>query len=626
MEHDKLYRYAESFTRYKRFPSCPVGIGQLTMGGQNPIRLQSMANTDTNNLEASLYQGIRMIDAGAELIRYTAQGIRQVEGLREIKSLLNKKGHTVPIVADIHFNPKAAEMAAKYIEKVRVNPGNYADKRENKGAKLDNKEYKQELERVHRRVKPLLEACKEHGTAIRVGVNHGSLSGRIMDRYGDTPGGMVESAMEFLHLCQAENFYKVVVSMKSSNTRVMVQAARLLAYRMREEGLLFPIHLGVTEAGEGEDGRIKSAVGIGALLNDGIGDTIRVSLTEDPEKELPVARIMIDYIKERENSGPVIGKDELYYNPFDYKKRQGTKVGSMGGDSPPAVILDIRQHTIDFKLVQNLPEAEFYYLGKNKPSLPLPGKLAFIIDREAWRPSDQNIYPLYRLPDYIQTKQEHPELNFVELRYPDLLEQNLNRLKYWKKAVLVLNTSHQNGYAEQRAFFNHLLLNKIHLPVIVKREYLGIPEKVLQVRAAMDTGPLFIDGLGDGLWLVGDKPIESQAMARFAFGILQASRARMSKTEFISCPGCGRTLFDLQQTVTRVKARTRHLKGLKIAVMGCIVNGPGEMADADYGYVGAGPGKVHLYKNKEAVKKNIPEAEAVEELVELIKREGDWRD
>jgi len=592
------------------------------MGGINPVRIQSMTNTNTNDTEASAEQVIRIVEAGADYVRLTAQGVREAENLRNIKDVVRSKGYNTPLIADIHFNPRAAEAAARIVEKVRINPGNFVDRVKTfETFEYTDEEYAQEIAKIRSKLIPLLDICKEHKTAIRIGVNHGSLSDRIMSRYGDTPEGMVESCMEFLHICIDENFRDIVISMKTSNTVVMSKAVRLLIDRMEKEGLNFPLHLGVTEAGDGEDGRIKSAVGIGSLLSDGIGDTIRVSLSEDPEFEIPVARKLVQYIAERENHPEIKAVVSDKFSPFSTDRRVTYTVGNIGGDHQPIVISDRSQGNFEFNS-HFLPD--YIYVGDALP-LVAPRAIPSIIDIEGWK-GEKNTYPLFRKSNYKGIANNESEIKFLQISYPELDNEVVSLLKKDKSIVVILTTDHINGVGEQRAFIHTLLNNDCDTPVIPHRHYAENEAEDLQIKAATDFGTLYLDGFGNGIMLENKGNIPLKDIDAYMFGILQASRIRTSKTEYISCPSCGRTLFDLQTTVALVKTATSHLTHLKIGVMGCIVNGPGEMADADYGYVGAERGKISLYKRKNLIEKNIPSEEAVERLVQLIKDNGDWVD
>ena len=602
------------------------------MGGTNPIRLQSMTTVDTMDTRGSVEQAIRMIEAGCEYVRLTAPGIREAENLANIKKELRNRGYTAPLVADIHFTPNAAETAARIVEKVRINPGNYIDRKKFQSLVYTDAEYEEETDRLRQRFVPLIKVCKEYGTALRIGTNHGSLSDRIMGRYGDTPLGMVESALEFLRICEDENFDQVVLSMKASNTLVMVQAYRLLVGKLQEEGLKpYPLHLGVTEAGEGEDGRIKSAVGIGTLLEDGLGDTIRVSLTEDPEFEIPVARAMVARYSGRSPQAGPIAVGQPAYNPLQYARRSTAPVGIIGGTQVPVVVADlaggeapghralkdIGHHYLpeQDKWVATDLAADLIYLGRHTPPANLPASLWQVYDYPYWQqmtPSAMQL-PLFTVA------------NYQPLTTPNLLQLTVGNDELPPQlagtTVLLVHTNHQHAMPTLRAFINNLLVQDITNPVIIGRNYSGLDQELMQLYAATDFGGLLADGLGDGVMLTYP---DLAAANKTAFGTLQAARTRMTRTEYISCPSCGRTLFDLQETTATIRARTDHLKGVKIGIMGCIVNGPGEMADADYGYVGSGPGKITLYKGQEVVKKGLPAAVAVEELINLIKANGDW--
>jgi len=581
-----------------------------------------MTSTNTNDTEASTDQVIRIVEAGSDYVRLTAQGVREAENLRNIKDAIRAQGYTTPLIADIHFNPRAAEAAARIVEKVRINPGNFVDRVKTFATfEYTDEEYAQEIEKIRAKLTPLIDICKEHNTAIRIGVNHGSLSDRIMSRYGDTPEGMVESCMEFLHIFIEQGFTDIVISMKTSNTVVMAKAVRLLIARMEKEGLAFPLHLGVTEAGDGEDGRIKSAVGIGSLLADGIGDTIRVSLSEDPEYEIPVAKKLVDYIVQRENHPEIIATANENFSPFSTDRRETCTVGNIGGDHLPVVISDRSQGNYELNS-HFLPD--FIYVGKELP-VEAPRAIPSIINIEGWK-GEKNTYPLFEVSSLEEMKENSAAVKFLRLSYPELNTRVIEVLKADKTIVVILTTNHVNGVGEQRAFIHTLMNNGCDTPVIIDRKYTEVEPEDLQVKAAADMGTLFLDGFGNGVMLRNEGSIPKKDIDAYMFGILQASRVRTSKTEYISCPSCGRTLFDLQTTVALVKSATSHLKHLKIGIMGCIVNGPGEMADADYGYVGAERGKISLYKKKSLIEKNIPSAEAVERLVQLIKDNGDWID
>jgi len=584
---------------YNRRPSDTIKIGNLLLGGNQPVRIQSMANTDTNDIVGSTAQCIRIVEAGGELVRFTAQGVREAENLMLIHDAIRLQGCEVPLVADIHFNANAADVAARNVEKVRINPGNYVSGVKNSLlSDYNQEEYELEYEKIKARFIPFLNICKEHHTAIRIGVNHGSLSERIMNRFGDTSRGMVESCMEFLRICKAENFRNVVISVKTSNTVLMVQTVRLLVDDMEREGLHFPLHLGVTEAGDGEDGRIKSSVGIGALLADGIGDTIRVSLSEEPEAEIPVAKQLVSYILERNNHTPIEAIENLLYSRYEYSRRKTTASGNIGGEHVPVVIASAGGHH------GIVPD--------------------YILDGNKIKDIEGKTYPVYLAEEINLLEHDLSDIKFLRISYPELNAILLGKINERNDLIVILQTNHKNGVGEQRAFFHTLMNISCTVPVVLCREYSENELQQLQVKASADLGVLFIDGFGDGILLENKGRISIEEINSVAFGILQASRVRVSKTEFISCPGCGRTMFNLQTVIANVKARTSHLKGLKIGIMGCIVNGPGEMADADYGYVGAGRGKVSLYRKKECIQRNIPENEAVEKLIELIKENGDW--
>lgn len=606
--------------------SSIVCVGDIPMGGNYPIRLQSMTNTPTLDSQATAEQCKRIIDAGADYVRITTPTIQDAENLAEIKKLVRQAGYNNPLVADVHFSPKVAEVAARTVEKVRINPGNYVDKKRFEQLDFTDQEYILELERIHEHVLPLLKICKEYGTAIRIGVNHGSLSDRIMSRYGDTPEGMAESAMEFLRVFEAEGFHQTVISMKSSNTRVMAQSTRLLVKKMQAENMHYPVHLGVTEAGEGEDGIIKSSVGIGALLADGIGDTIRVSLTGDPEQEIPVARTMVDYFSARFTPQNTTTIEGLPNFKLDYQKTKTEVIANIGGKNLPVVLADWpgETHVNNQSLVP-----DYFYFYDQGEKLTLPPNYKYLTSMKRWfvsYKSEPNYFPVYTDAEFAFYGEKSEHLNFVLLSAQDLRPNLVEALKAAQKTVIIVETFHKNGQAEQRFLLDTLTEFGIQAPVIINRNYSEEDLCTFQVKSASDTGSLFIDGFGDGIWLRNAGNIEYPSLISTAFGILQASRVRTFKTDYISCPSCGRTLFDLTSTIAKIRERTSHLKHLKIGIMGCIVNGPGEMADADYGYVGAGPGKITLYKNKEVIKRSIPEKDAVDELITLIKENGDWYD
>ena len=603
---------------YSRRETSVVNIGATPLGGDNPIRVQSMTNTNTLDTEACVAQTERIVAAGGEYVRLTAQGTREAENLRNINAALRADGCMVPLVADIHFNPNVADVAALYVEKVRINPGNYVDAaRTFKHLEYTDEEYALELQKIRNRFVPFLNICKEHHTAIRIGVNHGSLSDRIMSRYGDTPEGMVESCMEFLRICVDEDFHDVVISIKASNTVVMVRTVRLLADTMEREGMHFPLHLGVTEAGDGEDGRIKSAVGIGALLADGLGDTIRVSLSEAPEAEIPVARKLVDYVTKRAGHPYIPGPQDTSFDFLRPVRRETCAVRNIGGDQVPVVLSARLDSKLDFN-PQFTPD--YVYVGRQLPA-DRPQGPQYIVDADLWQ-GQADCWPAFKSDQLFFISGCTAPLKFLFVTYMGLNDEVLACLKYHPEVVLIAQSNHPNRLGEQRALALQLMQEGLKNPVVFFQHYTENNLEDFQLKAATDMGALLIDGLTDGIFLFNQGELPAQAIDSTAFNILQAGRARISKTEYISCPGCGRTLYDLQSTIARIKAATAHLKGLKIGIMGCIVNGPGEMADADYGYVGAGRGKVSLYKKKECIEKNIPEAEAVDKLLELIRADG----
>ena len=606
---------------YSRRETSVVNIGATPLGGDNPIRIQSMTNTATQDTDACVAQAKRIADAGGEYVRLTTQGVKEAENLRNINAALRRDGYMTPLVADVHFNPRVADVAALYAEKVRINPGNYVDAaRTFKHLEYTDEEYAQELQKIRDRFVPFLNICKENHTAIRIGVNHGSLSDRIMSRYGDTPEGMVESCMEFLRICVDEHFTDVVISIKASNTVVMVRTVRLLAAVMEKEGMHFPLHLGVTEAGDGEDGRIKSALGIGALLADGLGDTIRVSLSEAPEAEIPVARKLVDYVTRRKDHPYIPGPNILTFNYLAPSRRQTVAVRNIGGDNVPVVIAA----RLDGDLTTDPQFApDYIYTGHQLPADVQEG-VQYIVDADVWE-GKSNTWPAFKGDQMPFVSSCNAALKFLFITYMGLNDEALACLKYHPEIVLVAQSNHPNRLGEQRALVHQLMQEGLSNPVVFFQHYAEEEKENLQIKAAADMGALVFDGLTDGIFLYNQGSIPATTLDATAFGILQAGRLRTSKTEYISCPGCGRTLYDLQSTIARIKAATSHLKGLKIGIMGCIVNGPGEMADADYGYVGAGRGKISLYKKKECIEKNIPEEEAVEKLIELIKANGDWQ-
>ncbi len=605
---------------YSRRETSEVHIGGTPLGGTNPIRVQSMTNTSTQDTEACVEQAKRIVDAGGEYVRLTTQGIKEAENMQNISVALRKQGYLVPLVADVHFNPKVADVAALYVEKVRINPGNYVDAaRTFKQLDYTDEEYAQELQKIRDRFIPFLNICKEHHTAIRIGVNHGSLSDRIMSRYGDTPEGMVESCMEFLRICVSESFMDVVISIKASNTVVMVKTVRLLAEVMAREDMAFPLHLGVTEAGDGEDGRIKSALGIGALLADGLGDTIRVSLSEEPEAEIPVARKLVEYVTARAGHPQIESESASGFNYLSPVRRATKAVRNIGGDHLP-VVVSIRLDGNTEAESQFMPD--YMYVGRNLPTAS-EGVTEYIVDADAWQ-GETGIWPAFHHGQLAQIGGSQAALKFLFLPYQVLDEEAIACLKFHPEIVIISQSNHSNRLGEHRALVHRLMAEGIQNPVIFLQQSAENEAEDMQIKLAADMGALIFDGLCDGISLMNQGNIPNRVIDAAAFGILQAGRVRTSKTEYISCPGCGRTLFNLQATIARVKAATSHLKGLKIGIMGCIVNGPGEMADADYGYVGAGRGKISLYKKKECIEKNIPEEEAVEKLIELIKANGDY--
>ncbi len=633
--------YCTSLIKYSRFKTKEVVVGNIKIGSDNPIVIQSMTTADTMDTNATVNESIRMIKAGCKLVRITAPGKKEAENLKLIKTMLSDRGYNTPIVADIHYTPNAAEIAARIVEKVRINPGNYADKKKFEEIEYTNESYEAELKRIKEKFIPLIEICKEHGTAMRIGTNHGSLSDRILSRYGDTPKGMVESAMEFLRICRDQNYHNIVLSMKASNTRVMVYAYRLLVHEMMNENMDYPLHLGVTEAGEGEDGRIKSAVGIGALLADGIGDTIRVSLTEAPEFEMPVAKKLLNHFKNFQTHKKIDEIKNYPITPFEYKKRDTNTVLNIGGKNFPIVKADFSNKKkitpasffalgysysipLDKWHISEMA-ADYVFVGNNEIDFEVPGTLGVIYNYKTWIKHKKG-YPFLTIKQYLEEQEKSTKMNLIHACFSDLNNTLLNLINVDKSAVLLINTHNINGIAEQRRLFVKLINSKIKTPVIISRAYENLSEQQLQLSAATDIGSLLLDGLGDGVFIYTKNCGSDQMVNNLSFGILQATRTRISKTEYISCPSCGRTLFDLQETTAKIRKVTDHLKGIKIGIMGCIVNGPGEMADADYGYVGTGPGKITLYKEKNIVEKNIPEAEAVNALINLIKKNGDWVD
>jgi (E)-4-hydroxy-3-methylbut-2-enyl-diphosphate synthase len=649
-----------------------VKIGDLLLGNFHPIRIQTMTTTDTMDTLATVEQSIRCIEAGAELVRITAPSKKEAENLLNIRNELRRRGYHTPLVADIHFTPNAAEIAARIVEKVRVNPGNYIDKKKFEFIEYTDAEYNEEIDRIRERFTPLVKICKEYGTAMRIGTNHGSLSDRIMSRYGDTPMGMVESAMEFLRVARGENYHNIVLSMKSSNPQVMVQAYRLLIRTMEDEfGVCYPLHLGVTEAGDGEDGRIKSAIGIGTLLEDGIGDTIRVSLTEDPEFEIPVCKDLVKRYDREElqahhdghaatNMPSIPPVDKVPYSPFEYRRRPTKAIANIGDHHVPVVVADLMQAATisraDLRAIGysydadsdkwNISDAaaDYLYSGRKTVDFDLPGTLRVICDHAVWLGADrQQYFPLYKGKEYLQAVERSPVLNFISIDAAETLDLDLlEAVRADRTAVLCCWSTHPQPMLSVRRLIMELMIRDIHCPVILAVESKDSTIDEQLIHFSTEAGALFLDGLGDGIWLMNDPKkivnhrvsgrtyLEARNNHQFinntSFSILQATRTRISKTEYISCPSCGRTLFDLQETTARIRSVTNHLKGVKIAIMGCIVNGPGEMADADFGYVGSGPGKITLYRGKEVVKRGVDSAIAVQELINLLKESEVWVD
>jgi len=661
-----LQQYCVSLTEYERLPTKEVKVGDLLIGNNNPIRIQTMTTTDTMDTAATVAQSIRCIEAGSELVRITAPSKNEAENLLNIKNELRKRGYATPLVADIHFTPNAAEIAARIVEKVRVNPGNYVDKKKFDLIEYSDADYIAEVDRIRERFTPLVRICKEYGTAMRIGTNHGSLSDRIMSRYGDTPNGMVESAMEFLRIARYEHYHQVILSMKSSNPIVMVQAYRLLVQRMDEEfGECYPLHLGVTEAGDGEDGRIKSAIGIGTLLEDGIGDTIRVSLTEDPEFEIPVCRDIVKRYAHRDTHTPIVplSQDEkisLPYSAFEHKRRESKLLQNIGGTHVPVVVADLGEKSSikvgDLDAIgyrYDVPSdkwnigdaaADYIYTGNKNIDFALPGTLQVICDYRTWLDikDRSKSHPFIHGAVYLGLLEKIDSLHFVFADVNDEWQSLLDLIEKAKQdenIVLCLGTSNKHAMSSLRRFMIELMQQQCKCPVVltVNSKEKTVDEQLIDF--ATDAGGSLLDGFGDGVWIESDTALENtkvsgrtylpvkndiQFLNNTAFSILQATRTRISKTEYISCPSCGRTLFDLQETTSMIRAATNHLKGVKIAIMGCIVNGPGEMADADFGYVGSGPGKITLYKGKDIMKRNVPSDIAVSELIQLLKENGAW--
>jgi len=644
----RLNSYTRSLTTYSRLVTHQIKIGDITLGGKSPIRLQSMTTADTMNTIDTVAETIRIYEAGADFVRITAPSIKEAKHLAIIKAELKKQKLNIPLIADIHFTPNAAIEAAKIVEKVRINPGNYADKKKFQQIVYTDAEYADEIERIYERFAPLVKVCKTEGTAMRIGTNHGSLSDRIMSRYGDTALGMVESALELVRICEDLNYHDIVLSMKASNTQIMVQAYRLLVNKMMEEGnYVYPLHLGVTEAGEAEDGRIKSAVGIGTLLEDGIGDTVRVSLTEAPELEIPVCKKIVARYSNRENHKPITPIEVNPILPFQYQKRKSANVNNIGGKNVPVVVADLSAKPITSPIqLQNVgyiydasldkwklsDQAADYVYTKVRLTFELPGTLKILLDAEVWQQNkDKNKSKQTGELKYYPVINEHAlsNYNFDDVMHfiitkNDILQNGLaQHLSKNKKAILIIQTENKHRMPALRRLMIDLINKKIDCPVILNCNFTTNNTEQLMVDSGTDFGGLFIDGLGDGIWMTAPNHVP-QLINETSFYILQATRTRISKTEYISCPSCGRTLFDLQETTAMIRAKTHHLKGVKIGIMGCIVNGPGEMADADYGYVGSGVGKITLYKGQEVIKKNIAAEGALNALVDLIKANGDW--
>ncbi len=652
----KHFHFCDSLNAYKRRRTRAVDIGGVAVGGDNPIRIQSMTISNTRDTEASVEEVKQLADAGCDYVRLTAPSKREAENLQNIKDQLRSRGYRIPLIADIHFTPNAAEIAAQIVDKVRINPGNYADKKRFQVFEFSDEEYQAELERIREKFTPLVQLCKQYGTAMRIGTNHGSLSDRIMNRYGDTPAGMVESAMEFLRIAEEQDFREIVLSMKASNPKVMVQAYRMLVAKMDEEGMYYPLHLGVTEAGDGEEARIKSASGIGTLLEDGLGDTIRVSLTEDAVYEPPVAKKLADRYAQRTNLKPIpqlqnrdlkLSIPDPDYDPFSFQPRNSKAILTVGGSNAKQVIADYSQKqdlrplslkAIDHHYQPGINEwqpgehaCDWLYLGRQILPFDPPESLGLIYDYDTWlEQAHPQAYPLLDKQTYLHGSPKHSSLNFLAVSVEEIDENLMETFKTEHSTALILSTHHEHAYPTLRKASLDLIHMGVDLPVIPTTSYSMDDQEAFILHAATDQGALLVDGLTDGLWIRYTDPQENhlvntiRMVNRVSFDILQATGARISKTEFIACPSCGRTQFDLQETTAMVKEKTSHLQGVKIAVMGCIVNGPGEMADADYGYVGTGRGKVALYRGKEIVKKNLGSEEALEELINIIKADGNW--
>ena len=636
--------YAKSLTNYERRLTRVVNIGEVPMGGSFPIRVQSMTTIDTMDTKGSVDQCIRMIESGCDYVRITAPSIKEAKNLAEIKNSLREKGFKTPLIADIHFTPNAAELAARIVEKVRINPGNYADKKKFSVIDYTESTYQAELDRIRAKFSPLVSICKEYGTAMRIGTNHGSLSDRILSRYGDTPLGMVESALEFIRICEDLNYFDLVLSMKSSNPQVMVQAYRLLVAKLKDEGLQsYPLHLGVTEAGEAEDGRIKSAVGIGTLLEDGLGDTVRVSLTEAPEAEAPVAKILIDQLIERKSPIDLLPVIDSPIDPYRYTRRETFEVVNFGAQNVPRVIADFsNKKTIDIKSLKSVGHfylseldkwgmndlgCDYVYTGDHVLDFMLPNGLKQIVNYDLFQTLSKkdHIYPLLFENQLINLKEVENHFSFIQINADKIEDKIIDQLKGLTQSIIILESFASNVFHSSRNVMIKFMKAGIQLPVVFKYHFGDFSEEAFRINLATNYGGLFIDGLGDGMLMSADD-LDTKLINETVFGTLQAARTRITKTEYISCPSCGRTLFDLQETTAMIRKKTDHLKGIKIGIMGCIVNGPGEMADADYGYVGSGKGKITLYKGQEVIKKAVPTANALDELIKLIKDNGEWVD
>jgi len=632
------YKYCESINYYKRLRTKVVNIGGVPLGGNNPIRVQSMTTTDTMNTSDTVSQSIRMIKAGCEYVRITAPNIKQAHNLSQIKKDLISKGYNVPLIADIHFTPKAAEIAAQIVSKVRINPGNYADRKRFQKFEINDNEYNIELERIYDKFSPLVKICKENGTVMRIGTNHGSLSDRIMNRYGDTPLGMVESALEYIRICEDHNYYDIVLSMKSSNPIVMINAYRLLVNKMIENNMRYPLHLGVTEAGDGMEGRIKSSLGIGTLLEDGIGDTIRVSLTEEPEFEIPVANNIIKRYNDKKNKKSKLKISNIPINPYVYTKRKSDSRYNIGNDNVPIVVSDLSSiKKIDYKILTNIGyhytssndkwiiadlAPEYIYLDNIDSDIILPLQLKILSDYSNWLKNKDNKSVIPILDGNLYLKTNITGKKFIHLNNNDLIDMKLiKKINSDINAIVIIDCLY--NIQEKRNFFFNLLIHKLNVPVIISFNSEFDFNNTL-INSSISIGGLFVDGFGDGIFIKNNNQEEIKIINELSFNILQATRTRISKTEFISCPSCGRTQFDLQKTTDKVRKETGHLKGLKIAVMGCIVNGPGEMADADYGYVGTGRNKISLYKGHKLIKNHINSKDSIKELINLIKNNNDW--